>query len=99
MTKPINDDELAGVARERLYEFFNDKSKRTSGDIAEARIASSLLSTQARVKQAAGAADALTFMIARELSSDRAQLESFLTAAMPHAPVLRALPATDAKGN
>lgn len=84
-------DDLAAQARDTLKEFFRNKAK-TSADIATARIAGSVLSTHARTKQAAGAADALNFMIARELSSDRAELERFLTAAMPGAPIVKALP-------
>jgi len=88
------DDDLVAKAKKTLHEFFDNKG-RTSSDIATARIASSVLSTAAREKQAAGAADALQFMIARELSSDRSQLEKFLTAAMPAAPIVRALPTTE----
>lgn len=84
-------DDLITKAMTSLNEFFDNKA-RTSSDVAVARIASSLLSTRAREKQAAGAADALNFMIARELSSDRGQLEQFLVAAMPNAPIVRALP-------
>lgn len=87
------DEPLVEKARETLHEFFDKKDQRTSSDIATARIASSLLSTHARERQAAGAAEALQFMIARELSTDKAQLEAFLTAAMPAAPILKALPA------
>lgn len=93
--KPDDDvgmEALAAKARATLHEFFDNRAQRTSADVATARIASSLLSTFAREKQAAGAADALNFMIARELSSDKSQLEHFLTAAMPRAPILRALP-------
>jgi len=92
----VTDDmeDLAGQARETLREFFNNRTGRTSMDIATARIASSVLSTFAREKQAAGAADALSFMIARELSTDKTQLEKFLTAAMPNAPIVRSLPVT-----
>lgn len=86
------DAALIKKAETSLHEFFDKRDGRTSADVAVARIASSLLSTQAREKQAAGAADALNFMIARELSSDRTQLEAFLTAAMPSAPIVRALP-------
>jgi hypothetical protein len=82
---------LAAKARATLREFFDNKTQRTTMDVATARIASSLLATHAREKQAAGAADALNFMIARELSSDRSQLEQFLTAAMPNAPIVRSL--------
>ena len=84
-------DDLAIQARDTLKEFFKNKA-RTSADIATARIASGVLSSYARTRQAAGAADALNFMIARELSSDRAELERFLVAAMPHVPIVRALP-------
>ena len=83
---------LVAKAIDALNDFFDNKDKRTSGDIAAARVASSLLATNSREKQAAGAADALSFMIARELSSDKAQLEKFLTAAMPSAPIVLALP-------
>jgi hypothetical protein len=86
------DQSLVNKAHAALVEFFEDTSKRTTADIAVARIAWGLLSTNAREKQAAGAADALTFMIARELSKDKGELQDFLTAAMPSAPVVRALP-------
>lgn len=86
------DDGLVAKAKANLHEFFDNRDKRTAADIATARVATSLLATNAREKQAAGAADALSFMIARELSSDKAQLERFLTAAMPAAPIVRALP-------
>ena len=76
----VTDEMLIAQARTSLQAFFTDKTKRSSADIAEARIASSLLSTHARIRQAAGAADALSFMIARELSSDRTQLEQFFLA-------------------
>lgn len=89
---PAGMDGLVTKAIASLNEFFDNKEKRTSADVAAARIASSLLSTNAREKQAAGAADALNFMIARELSSDKSQLEQFLTAAMPNAPIVKALP-------
>lgn len=89
---PGIDDELVRKARTELHDFFDHKEKRTNGDIAAARIASSLLSTNAREKQTASATDALSFMMARELSSDKEQLEKFLTAAMPNAPIVRALP-------
>jgi hypothetical protein len=90
---PTIDDTLAAKARATLHEFFDMKTQRTSADVAVARIASSVLATDAKVKQSAGAADALSFMIARELASDKTQLEGFLTAAMPSAPIVRALPA------
>jgi hypothetical protein len=92
MPKPIEMDDLVAKARATLNDFFDNRSKRTSLDVATARIATSLLATNAREKQAAGAADALSFMIARELSSDKSQLEKFLTAAMPSAPIVKALP-------
>jgi hypothetical protein len=85
-------EKLAAKARKTLHAFFDNKEHRTSVDVATARIASSVLATNAREKQAAGAADALSFMIARELSSDKTQLEKFLTAALPNAPIVRALP-------
>lgn len=85
-------EELAAQARSTLRDFFHEKA-RTNADIAAARIASSLLSTFAREKQAAGAADALNFMMARELASDKAQLEQFLAAALPSSPIMKALPA------
>jgi hypothetical protein len=89
---PAIDSDLLQKARETLHDFFDKKTQRTSLDISTARIATSLLATHARERQAAGAADALSFMIARELSSDKAQLEQFLTAAMPSAPIVKALP-------
>lgn len=91
------DDQLTQAATETLKTFFSRAKDQqvTSSDVATARIASSVLSTHAREKQAAGAADALSFMIARELSADRTQLESFLVAAMPHTPIVRALPARE----
>jgi len=85
-------DELVDKAKAELHNFFDNRGLRTPADIAAARIASSLLSTHAREKQTAGAADALNFMMARELSSDKTQLEQFLTAAMPAAPIVLALP-------
>lgn len=100
MPKPKSDERIFGVdddlldkARQTLHQFFDKSDQRTSADIAMARIASGLLATHARERQASGAADALNFMMARELASDRAQLEKFLTAAMPAAPIVRALPA------
>jgi cyanate lyase len=83
------DAKLITKAETSLHEFFDKKDGRTSADVAVARIASSLLSTNARERQTAGAADALNFMIARELSGDKTQLEAFLTAAMPTAPIVR----------
>jgi hypothetical protein len=98
--KPVidsEDDDLVDKARATLHEFFDNHGKRTSIDVATARIASSVYSTHAKIKQSRGAADALSFMIARELASDRVQLEQFLTAAMPSAPIVRALPASPKK--
>jgi hypothetical protein len=91
----ISEDELAAEARGVVHAFFIN-TERTSADVAVARVASSVLSTHAREKQAAGAADALSFMIARELASDKTQLEAFLHAAMPGAAVVRALPTAKA---
>jgi hypothetical protein len=92
MSNDVKMNDLVGKAIDSLHEFFDNKGQRTSNDIAAARVASSLLATNAREKQAAGARDALSFMIARELSTDKSQLENFLTAAMPNAAVLKALP-------
>lgn len=89
--KPISADELAAEARTVIHEFFMNKA-RTSADVAAARVASSVLATDARAKQASGAADALNFMIARELATDKTQLEQFLRAAMPAAPIVKSLP-------
>ena len=83
---------LRARAITELRDFFDHRERRTPVDIAAARVASSVISTAAREQQARGAADALQFMIARELSGDREQLERFLTAAMPHAAIVRALP-------
>ena len=89
--RPISADALAAEARTVIHEFFVNK-ERTSADVAAARVASSVLATDARTKQAAGAADALSFMIARELADDKTQLKRFLEAAMPAAPIVRVLP-------
>jgi hypothetical protein len=91
-TADVDMEELVVKARATLHEFFDNRKKRTSMDVATARIATTVLSTHSREKQAAGAADALSFMIARELASNKAQLERFLTAAMPYAPIVKALP-------
>jgi hypothetical protein len=93
MAKILTDEELAAKARQQLSDFFDiPRGRKTPEDVSTARVAGSFLATRAREKQAAGAADALNFMIARELSGDKTQLEKFLTAAMPNAPVVRALP-------
>lgn len=89
---PKTMESLVEKAIGTLHEFFDNKADRTSTDVATARIASSVLSTVARERQSAGAADALSFMMARELSSDKGQLEHFLSVAMPNAAIVKALP-------
>jgi hypothetical protein len=75
-----------------LRSFFENTENKTSNEIATARIAGSVIQAYAKLKQSLGAQEALSFMMARELSNDRAQLERFLALALPNAPIVRALP-------
>jgi hypothetical protein len=84
-------DELARLARRRVADFLK-ADDHTTMQIAEIRVATGVLATYARVKQTAGAREALTFMMARELAGDREQLADYIRATMPGAAIVKALP-------
>lgn len=62
---------------------------REEEDFTTARIASSVLSTWARIKQSERAEDAIMFSMARSLAHDREELERYLKVTMPDLPMLK----------
>ena len=65
----------------------------SDNDVTTARIAGSLLATWSRLKQAERAQEAVYFNMARELASDREQLEAYVKASMPDVPLVKVLEA------
>lgn len=89
----VNDEKFESVAESaigRLESFFKD-DEPTSQQIGAARIASSVLSAWTRHKQTEGAREASTFMMARELATDKEALERYVRVAMPSSPIVQAL--------
>jgi hypothetical protein len=62
-------------------------------DIDTARLASSVLSTWSRLKQAERAQEAVYFNMARELATDKAQLEQYIKLSLPDVPLVKVLDA------
>lgn len=86
MTNTVSELEgLAGLAIGKLRSFL-DGAEPTTKDIAEARVATSVLNSWVRLEQARGAREATTFMIARELAQDREQLQEYVNRALPSSP-------------
>lgn len=84
----INDLAEQAVATLRAYfqEMEPDKHDET-----RAKIAASVFSTTARIKQAQGARDALHWSMASMLL-DKEQLRQYVKVSMPNSPLSRALP-------
>jgi hypothetical protein len=62
-------------------------------DLTTARLAGSVLATWSRLKQAERAQEAVYFSMARELASDRSQLEQYVKLSMPDVPLVKVLDA------
>lgn len=83
---------LASQAMDKLANFLSD-DEPSSKAIGAARIAASVLSAWTRHKQTEGAREATTFMIARELATNKEELRHYLAVAMPSHDLTKALPA------
>ena len=81
---------LAKVGIAELEDFVTAK-EFTSQDLGKARVITSLISAYARLKQAEGAQQATTFMMARELANDKQELRAYIAATMPDHAVIKAL--------
>jgi hypothetical protein len=86
-----NMEGLVKKAITALDQFF-DNGDHVELDIAKAKVATSILGAAARMEQAKGARDSLTFQMARSLTTNPEQLERYIRVAMPSAPLVRALP-------
>lgn len=82
---PIVDDSV------RAIKVILQPGERDDQDIAAARIASSILATWARLKQAERAREAIYFTMARELATNREQLEEYIKITLPDIPLAQAL--------
>lgn len=86
---------LAGLAKRAmgaLEEFFDSGAEVDSKAIGRARVASSVLSAWARERATQSATETRQVLMARELAENKEQLELYLKAAMPSAPVVKAIP-------
>lgn len=75
-----------------LEEFFDSGAEVDTKAIGRARVASSVLSTWARERATQSATETRQVLMARELAENKEQLERYLKAAMPGAPVVKAIP-------
>lgn len=80
--------EVAALATEDLKRFFTSKDRSTT-TIAAARIAGSVVSSFARLRQSERAEQAMTLMIARDLAEDKTSLQRYLAVAMPTSPLIQ----------
>jgi len=62
-------------------------------DVTAARLASSVLATWARLKQAERAQEGIYFAMARELAEDREQLARYIRLTLPDVPIVRVMDA------
>ncbi len=91
MPKAETLDTLAGLAMFKLRGFL-EGGDHTGKDIAEAKIASGIVSSWVRNKQTDSALQATNFMMARELAQDRQQLETYIRLTNPQSALVKALP-------
>lgn len=85
-------DDLAAKAIRVLSEFL-DTDEPTKADFNKARIASSALSTQARVLQTVGARETMQMAMARELAHNKDELRKYISLTQPSTPLAKVFPA------
>jgi len=84
-------ERLASDAIDSLSQFFRI-AEPAADALGKARVAATVLSAWTRAKQTEGAREATTFMIARELATDKEQLRQYMELSMPSHALIRALP-------
>ena len=62
-------------------------------ELASVRLAGSVIASWTRLKQAERAQESNYFNMARELATDRAQLEQYIKLSMPDVPLIKVLKA------
>ena len=82
---------LAASAIQSMRKYYSAAGEHTEKDLQSARIDVSLLSGFTRLRQANGARDALHFQMARELSTDKKELERYVAVAFPMSPFVKRL--------
>lgn len=88
--QPVTLPEVATQALSYLHHYFSG-IQHTDKEIKEAKIAVSVVSAYTRDKQTEGAREALQFMMARSLTSNKDELARYIKVALPSAPIRAAL--------
>ena len=83
--------ELEAKATDTLIRYL-DSDGRSKALMKQASVAAGALATASRNRQTSGARDALTFAMARSLTSNPAELADYIRATQPHNPIVPALP-------
>jgi hypothetical protein len=73
--------------------FISPGDELIDNDLATARLAGSVLATWSRLKQSERTQEAVYFSMARELATDRVQLEQYIKMSLPDVPLVKVLDA------